>query len=245
LIEGTRGVRVVRSPRGDFREPRVAPGPSEIVALHGGTARVQLQAAGFSAVAGPAFGEPQAELASVRRLAGPIGGAPGPHRVMAPLSGDALQATPDSPVHHDPPAHPGTQNHPEDDAVPVGTPGAQSRFRQRETVRVVLELDAPPERVAEILAKGPAIETHRIGVLHEPFPPGDRPGHAEARRERLRSATDTGGDAPVARQGGFEPRFVAALGAGRHPPPNEHLEALVRALVPAPQDGRLDLRTAE
>src|SRR5690606_19663437 len=64
LIEGTRGVRVVRSPRGDFREPRVAPGPPEIVALHGGTARAQLQATGLPAVPRPPLRPPPAGAAS-------------------------------------------------------------------------------------------------------------------------------------------------------------------------------------
>src|SRR5688572_30020016 len=111
---------------------------------------------------------------------------------MPPLAGDGVGAADDLSVHHDSPANPRAEDHPEHHGRAL--PRTVHCFGEREAIGVVLQPHRPPERRFEVLAQRLADEPGRVRVLDQPggvrFGSGDSdtdgalPGLAHERLDR-------------------------------------------------------------
>src|SRR5262249_55910569 len=104
-------------------------------------------------------------FAAVARRARKLVGRHPRQRIVSPLARDEVDAVETTAADDDSPTDAGTQDDAEDD---IRSPGRAVRgFRDRETVRVVLEANGPPESCLEISAQRLPDQPDGVGVFHQ------------------------------------------------------------------------------
>jgi hypothetical protein len=147
--------------------------------------------------------------------------------MVTPFAAKPLQTAPDAAAQDDAATAARTEDHAENDAVELVARGTEAGFGDREAIGVVLERHGLAQALAEILAKGPAVEACGVGVLDQAADAADRTWHADPHRDGSRI------DAGLARRlldqaaRGFEDGVVASIAFGRDAPAGQNLEGLV------------------
>ncbi len=97
---------------------------------------------------------------------------PGQGRVP-PLPADPMPPRQHRAIHHQPAPTPRPQDHPKHHPVPGAR--AIGRFRQRETIRIVLHPNLAPQRHAQIPIERMIVHPDRVRIQHQPRRRTDRP----------------------------------------------------------------------